>query len=312
MSPFAAALSVADFLAAFDAAPEDAALFAAEAARHDFHYRRLDQAERDAVILSVLRKLDSFTQVGEHRHDIWEMAWAEVGHRYDDSGGELSALEPSFIAGTRHIRLGGDYALPLDPSFEFSFFRVLRSWLFRKYLGDSQHVYEFGCGSGFNLASLAQLAPDKHLVGLDWARPAVRLIDRVAARYGFPLRGRHFDFFHPDPDLTLEPDAVAMTFCALEQTGDRCPVFLDWLLERRPALVISMEPILDFYAADSLVDELAMRYHGGRRYLTGYWAWARQAAAAGRIELLKARRLGMGSLYHEGYSLLIWRPSDTC
>lgn len=301
-------LTEADFLAAFDAPAEDAALFAAEVARHDFGYRRFDQAERDALILSVLRKLGSFTQVGEHRHDIWEMAWADVARRYDDSDGDLSALEPSFIAGTPYLRLQGDYAAPVDPAFEFSFFRVLRQWLFRRYLGDTSHVYEFGCGSGFNLATLAQLAPDKHLIGLDWAWPAVDLIDRVAARYGFALQGRRFDFFHPDAGFTFEPDAVAMTFCALEQTGDRCPVFLEWLLERRPALVISMEPVLDFYDPDSLVDELAIRYHTGRGYLTGYLPWLRRQADAGRVELLKARRLGLGSLYHEGYSLLVWRP----
>lgn len=304
-----AALTTADFLAAFDAAPDDAALIDAEVARHDFRYRRLAQAERDAVILSVLRKLGGFTQVGAHRHDIWSMAWADVARRYDDSKGDLSALEPGFIGGTQHIRLLGDYALPVVPGFEFNYFRVLRRWLFGKYLAPHRDVYEFGCGSGFNLVALALAAPDKRLTGLDWAEPAVDLIHRVAEANSLPLTGRRFDFFAPDGDLVLEPGAAVTTFCALEQTGERCTIFLDWLLERRPALVVSMEPVLDFYDPDSLFDDLAIRYHTGRKYLNGYLPWLHAQAAAGRVELLKARRLGMGSLYHEGYSLLIWRPS---
>jgi len=67
--------------------------------------------------------------------------------------------------------------------------------------------------------------------------------------------------------------------------------------------------VLDFYEADSLIDDLAIRYHTRRRYLTGYSAWLTAQAEAGRIELIKARRLRMGSLVHEGFSLLIWRPA---
>lgn len=303
------ALTVGDFLAAFEAEPEDAALFADEVGCHDFRYRRLPQAERDAVILSVLRRLDGFTQVGAHRHDIWQSAWADVARRYDESGSDLAALEPSFIGATPYIRLLGDYAQPLAAGFEFNFFRVLRHWLFAKYLAEPRHVYEFGCGSGFNLVALAQSAPDKRLVGLDWAAPAVDLIARVAADHKLPLEARRFDFFAPDPDMTLEPNTAVMTFCALEQTSERCTIFLDWLLERAPEIVVSMEPVLDFYDPDSLVDDLAIRYHTRRRYLTGYLPWLTAQAEAGRIELIKARRLRMGSLFHEGYSLLIWRPT---
>ncbi len=108
--------------------------------------------------------------------------------------------------------------------------------------------------------------------------------------------------------MALEPHAAVMTFCALEQTSERCTIFLDWLLERRPEIVVSMEPVLDFYEADSLIDDLAIRYHTRRRYLTAICLAHRQAEA-GRIELIKARRLRMGSLFHEGFSLLIWRPA---
>lgn len=302
------ALSVGDFLAAFDAPETESGLIAAEAARHDFRYRRLDPAARDAVLLSVLRKLDGFSRVGEHRSDIWQMAWADVARRYEESRGDLSALEPSFIGNTPYLRLLGDYAVPTDPRFEFNYFRVLRRWLFGTYLADAKHVYEFGCGSGFNLAALAQMRPDCRLVGLDWAPAAVDLVNRFADRHGFALEGRRFDFFHPDPELVLPQGTVALTFCALEQTGPRFEAFVDWLIERRPALVVTMEPVREFYDPERLFDEMALRYHDRRAYLSGYQPRLAALAATGRIELLKAKRLGMGSLYHEGYSLLAWRP----
>jgi SAM-dependent methyltransferase len=302
------AFTVADFLDTFGAPPEDAALIANEVGKYDFRYRRLSQAERDAVILRVLRRLDGFTQVGEHRKDIWEMSWADTAARYDAAGEEIDALEPSFIGGTKEIRLRGDYAVPVAPKFEFNWFRVLRLWLFRRYISGAPQVYEFGCGSGFNLVAMARLAPEARFVGLDWAESAVALINRVAAKHALSLSGRRFDFFHPDPDLKLEPGSVVTTFCALEQTGERCGAFVDWLMTRRPRLVVSMEPIVDFYDPESLFDDMVLRYHGHRQYLSGYLGRIKALSESGRCELVAARRLFMGSLYHEGYSLLIWKP----
>lgn len=302
------ALAVGDFLHAFGASAADAALIAEEVVKHNFSYGRLEQEARDAAILSVLRKLEDAAAAGEHRHCIWEMAWADAARRYDEAGGDLVALEPSFISATPYLRLSGDYAAPVDPRFESNYYRVLRAWLFRKYLRDARDVYEFGCGSGFTLAGLARLMPDCRLVGLDWAQPAVDLINRVADRHRLKLSARRFDFFHPDASMTLAPDAVAMTFAALEQIGSRFRDFADWLIERRPSLVINLEPIAEFYDPDKLFDQLALRYHHKRQYLAGYQPYLAELAKLGRIELVLARRLGMGNLFHEGYSLLIWRP----
>lgn len=301
-------LTAQDFVNAFAAPASDTDLIAAEVAKYDFRYHRLPQAERDALILSILHKLDGFTQVGEHRQSIWEMAWGDVAARYDQSQDDLAALEPSFIGGTGVIRLLGDYARPVTAGFEFGYFRVLRSWLFQRYLKDAARVFEFGCGSGFNLATLAQMAPEKELVGLDWAESACSLINRFAQTHDFNLRGQRFDFFHPSDDVTLGAGSVAMTFCALEQTGDRCGTFVRWLVDKKPDLVISMEPVLDFYDPTSLFDDMVIRYHTHRKYLSGYYPLLKQLEAEKKVEILTARRLQMGSLYHEGYSLLIWKP----
>jgi hypothetical protein len=304
----ASVYSVADFQRAFGARPGDESLIAAEAAKHDFTYHRLPAGERDAVILQVLQRLDGFTRVGEHRHEIWENAWADVARRYDASGGDLASLAPPFMSATPVLRVAGDYARPVDPRFELNWFAVFRHWLFSRHLGAAERVFEFGCGSGFNLTALAGLHPQLRLCGLDWTESVVALVDRIGAQHGLNLRGRRFDFFAPDPDLTLGPGSVALTFAALEQTGDRYEPFLSWLLERRPDLVINMEPAIELYDPTSLVDHLAIRYHQHRGYLNGYFARVQELARRGEAEILDVRRLGFGSQYHEGYSLLIWRP----
>jgi len=206
------------------------------------------------------------------------------------------------------VRLKGDYALVAEAAFENRFFGVLRAWLLGRYLTAGGPVWEFGCGSGFNLVAAAKARPDVTCVGADWSPSAVQLMDDIAAKTGLPLSGQRFDFFHPDPALTLPPNTLAMTFAALEQLGPGFRTFADWLLDQRPRLVISMEPVVDHYDPQSLVDHLAIAYHRHRGYLEGYRGWAHDKAAARQINILADRRIGFGSLSPAAYSILVWSP----
>ena len=302
---------VDDFVSAFQAQSADVtehAAIADEAAKYDFRYRRLTQAERDRVILGILEKLDTFTQVGAHRHAIWESCWSDAKAAFASTKGELTALDPVFMGAHPVVRLGGEFARPDDPKFETHWFRVMRRWLFTRHLTGASQIFEFGCGSGFNLATAAQMFPKAELVGLDWSPSAVELVGEIGKSNGFNLTGRRFDFFDPDPAVAVRPDTVVMTFAALEQTGERFVTFADWLLAKKPKLVLSMEPMLDFYDPASLVDNLAIRYHTRRKYLTGYYAWVKAQADAGRVEIVQSLRSKFGSLYHEAYGVLAWRP----
>lgn len=298
-----------DFARAFGASVNETALFAEEASKYDLGWRRLTKAERDAAILTVLQRLDGFTKVGAHRHDIWTDSWEETRQRYLSSDRSIEALDPPFMGATPIIRLDGDYAMPRDAAFEHYWFRVYRHWLFKKFIGpDVQRFLEFGCGSGFNLATIGKLRPDLELTGLDWAQPAVDLVDQIAEDHDLTLKGRRFDYFNLDKSVDIGPGAVIGTFCSLEQTGTRFRDFFDWIMEAKPNLVISMEPGIENYDTDDLFDYLGWRYVTHREYLNGYFAAVREAAAAGRVEILHDRRPGFGSFFHEGYSTIVWRP----
>lgn len=299
---------VEDFLAAFGAPPEDRALIEEEAGKYDFRWRRLTQQERDDAILSILKRLDGFTKVGEHRHGVWTDSWEETRQRYLKSGQDIEALDPPFMGATPIVRLLGDYAIPANANFEHWWFRVYRQWMFKKFLGDSQRFLEFGCGSGFNLATIGKLKPNLELTGLDWAQPAVDLVNQVAADHKLNLTGRRFDYFNLDKSVDISSGAAIGTFCSLEQTGTRYKDFLAWIMESKPDLVISMEPGIENYDTDDLFDYLGWRYVSHREYLNGYFTDVRKAAADGKAEILHDRRPGFGSFYHEGYSTIVWRP----
>src|SRR5438876_6934701 len=275
----------------------------------DFRFRRLTAGERSTVLRDVLARIASpeFDVAGPDRHAKWERGWSEnlEGLR---EGKDLDALVPRYMRPGQPVRLDRDYVMPFDPSFELQWFALFRRWLFRTYFEAADVVYEFGCGSGFNLAECARLYPTKEYVGLDWAHASTEIVNELGERFGWRMRGVPFDFFNPDPSVKIRDNAVVFTVGALEQTGANHGAFLDYLLDAAPALVVHVEPIVEWYDADHPVDDAAIRFHRRRGYWSGFPARLRALEAAGRVRILKTQRAHFGSLYIEGYSQLIWMP----
>lgn len=273
----------------------------------DFRYRVLRGDERDEVILQVLQKLALDRQVigTEERTQVWQDGWSE-NLRAFSAGGDLRALIPQFIRPRQVVRFAGEYIRPANPDFELDYFSVFRLWLFETYLAPFEHVYEFGCGTGFNLVALGQLFPEKNLYGLDFVPSAVELVNRVGASTGLRLTGRRFNMVSPDPSLRLADRSAVLTIGSVEQLASQFEAFLEFLLAQRPGLCINVEPTVELYDEARLLDYLAALFHRKRGYTEGLLPRLRELDKQGRLKLGKVKRLGFGSLMMEGYSCFVW------
>lgn len=76
-------------------------------ATKDFQYKILKGRSRDEIILTVLKKIDSDTQIigSSMRTQVWESGWAENLKEYMESDNDLSKLIPKFIRSNQVIRL---------------------------------------------------------------------------------------------------------------------------------------------------------------------------------------------------------------
>jgi SAM-dependent methyltransferase len=277
---------------------------------HDSSYRTLAGEERDHILLNVLKQIDAnqFSLAGPEGKERWEKGWAENSDSFLESGGDASQLIPKYIRLGQPLRMDQTYVEPSDPNFELNWYEVFRLWLSQTYLADAKTVYEFGCGSGFNLAVLAQLYPDKRYFGLDWASSSVDIVNELGKFRGWDRHGHLFDFFSPDRSVRIEENSTVLTIGALEQTGVDYEPFLQYLLESSPSLCVNIEPIVEWYEEDTLVDYAAIQFHLKRNYWWGFPARLKELEQAGKVEILKAKRSCFGSLYIESYSQLIWRP----
>jgi SAM-dependent methyltransferase len=275
-----------------------------------FEYEIPDTDSRDRIILSVLKHLASEkpTKVGAQRAEIWESCWAENLNRYISADHNPDKLLPDFIRTGQPVRLRQQYVIPKAAGFEANFLQVCRAYLFDRFFKDVASVYEFGCGSGFNLVALADQFPGKRMFGLDWSKSANETVNLLRSNLGIDITGRNFDFFAPDSSLKLDNKCGVLTMCALEQVGIRHETFINFVLAQRPGICLHMEPLVDLYDENNLIDHLAIIYHKKREYLSGFLPYLKHLAASGKIEIIDTRRMFFGSLYHEGYSFVAWRP----
>jgi len=287
--------------------PDDCRAFIA---KNDFRYEILTGKERDKVILSVLKKIESDQQIigAPERQTAWEKGWEENLQDFVKSGHDLNKLVPKFIRPNQAIRLDQNYIMPANPNFELDYFSVYRLWLFKKYLKDLKSIYEFGCGSGFNLAVLAQLYPGKKLYGLDFVPSSVNLVNKLGKVYGWNITGHLFDMLRPDESFKIEDNSAIFTIGTVEQLASNFEPFLQFVLKRSPELCLHVEPTIELYDENNLVDYLAMKFHRKRGYTENYLTRLRELEAQKRIEILKVKRPFWGSLYMEGYSYMAWRP----
>ena len=278
--------------------------------RHDFSYREIVGDERDKLILEVLKRIDRDQQVigAEERKEVWHKGWDANLQEFLSSNFALEALVPKFIRPGQPVRLKRSFVLPNNPDFELRFVEVVRSWIFEEFFAPFSNVYEFGCGTGFNLVALAQRFPDKKLFGSDFVQSSVDLVNGIARQYKLNLSATLFDMISPNPAYRILPSSALFTFGAIEQLASRFEGFVAFLLKQKPALCLHIEPTLELYDDAQLIDFLAIKFHRKRGYTAGFLPMLQGLAAEGRVEIKRVKRLYFGSLFMEGYSLIVWRP----
>jgi hypothetical protein len=122
------------------------------------------------------------------------------------------------------------------------------------------------------------------------------------------MYGKNFNYFKPDRQFKLNGNSAVYTVASLEQIGSNHDQFISYLLEQKPALVVNIEPIEELLQSNDRIDQLSVDYFKKRNYLKGYLTALRNLEAAGKVSIIDAQRTFIGSLFIEGYSVVVWAP----
>lgn len=275
---------------------------------NDFDYRIVENDEREKLLLKALKRFDTgkLSISGKIKKDIWKKGWDENLEEFLISG-NLEHLIPKFVRKCEPLRLNGkDYIHARDPNIETNFVTLLRLYLFEKYFYNIDVAYEFGCGTGLNLIALAKLYPKMEINGFDWVSPSIEILTQLRKKFGYNLNGYLFDMFHPNMDFEIKPRSGLFTIGAMEQLGNDYKEFLNFILHKKPSVIINIETIYELYNSNSIFDYVSKRYLEKRNWLRGYYSDLLDLKEKGQIEILDVQR-PFGSFYHDGYSFIVWK-----
>ena len=276
---------------------------------YDFKYEEMAESERDGWLKKIVEVLldEVVIKAGQHRLNQWDDGWGANLAKFKATK-NLESLNPGYHGKYPVLRLKQQFIKPLSEGFERNSLYLIEDWLFDKYLRKAETIYEFGCGTGHNLFHLRQINPAARLYGLDWSASSQKIMEEVKqAGLDTNIYGRQFDFFHPDFNFALRPNAYVYTVAALEQIGDKFLPWLDYLRSNKPKLCFHIEPLAEFLDPNNLLDCLSLAYFKKRNYLSGYAAHLKALAATGEIVIMEAKRSYIGSLFIDGYSVMVWR-----
>ena len=282
----------------------------ADVSLNDLSYRVLVGEEKDREILAAIKRIENDTQVvaTAGRTQVWQNGWNENLQEFIASNYDLKSLYPKYFRKGVPLRLNQQFIKSENQNLESVLWNILRVWLFITYFSSVKTIYEFGCGTGQNLVSLAKLYPNKKLFGLDFVSSSVNLINLIHEKHGLNIQGQLFDMIHPDYNFTLKSESAVFTAFSIEQTGNQYEDFINYILRNNVALCVHIEPLAEVYDQENLIDYLAYKFHSKRNYPNGLIKLLKELESDGRIVIDKIRRYYFGNLNHEGYNVIVWRP----
>lgn len=278
-------------------------------AQRDFSYSEVHDGELAALVTDVDSAIERDTKIvgTSERRAVWEAGWQQHRRQFL-AGGDVTTLKPMFLKERAPMRWNGRYIRSPNPDFEHDFLDVLRTWLIANYLEPFDPVYEFGCGTCETLLAVSTAFPQKRLRGFDFTESAAALANDLGSQLRRQIEGRVFDLIHPDYSVALERSSAVLTLVTIEQLAGKFEPFLAYLLHWKPGICVHVEPIPELYAAGDDFDARALRFHRKRRYSEGFLPALQELEKRTKLELLHVKRCNFGSLFHEGYSVVVWRP----
>lgn len=271
-------------------------------------YASLEKSERDICILNILKTLDNdLVKTGKHRFDEWNKGWEENLHLYEETN-DVKTLIPKYHGKFNIIRWKSDFIKSEVDLFDYKLHICLVDSILLNYIGENENIFEFGCGPGYHLLRLGKYQKNLNLFGCDWALSSQKILNSINTKENSNIKAINFDFYNPNYDIFVPENSIFYTIAALEQISDKYFDFIDFILDKKPNLVINMEPISELLDDTNLIDHLSIKYFEKRNYLKNFLPYLEHLESIGKVEIIKKQRIYYGSMFVEGHSLIVWRP----
>lgn len=276
----------------------------------------LSKKERDSCILKILKTLEdkNLVQAGRKRQNDWFKGWEQNLRNFHISN-DIKDLIPKYYNKYPFIRYRSELYRAKNEKAELNSVRILINYIADIYLKDFEEIIEIGAGTCHHILELSKnLKHNPTFYALDWSESTTLIADRLKEKNHIKsINSFKFDFFNPSWNKEIKlpkgNQSAIYSFAALEQIGQEFHNLFNFIKDKiKPKIIIHLEPIAELLPQDELLSYLSIKYFYKRNYLNGYYSFLKQKEKEGEIIIHHASRMPFGSLFIEGYSLIVWSP----
>ena len=130
--------------------------------KFDLSYYKIKETDFQKEILAALKRIQYDTQKVDNpeRADVWENGWGENLRDFEDSL-DIDDLIPKYFRPDIPFRLQGHLVKSNNTRFEYELGNIIKQCLYEMYAADVEDIYDFGCGTGYNLIQIGKMFPEK-------------------------------------------------------------------------------------------------------------------------------------------------------
>lgn len=273
-------------------------------------YNYLNKNEHNNYLQKIIKALieTNIKKSGKEYKNKWEKGWDENYYKFKKSSNFLDLI-PKYFFKEKVSRIGNDLIKTKQKYFDYKILNLITSYIFEKYLKNEKKIVELGYGTGHNLLNLNSFNNKAELYGLDWASSSQKILKLISIKHP-NIRGYKFDYFNPkfSNNLNLSKKKwCCYTIASLEQIGDNFKKYVNFLIKNKPKLVINIEPINELMDKTLILDYLSVKYSQKRNYLEGYFSYLKILEKKKIIKFIEVKKSYFGSLYINGYSIIVWK-----
>jgi hypothetical protein len=269
---------------------------------------RVTPSELSVIELNLKNLIEKFTNTRSRNIQKWEIGWKENLIEIINTNDFERALIPKYLTKSKNLRVNGKYYKTSHLNdIPVIHHHVVASLLRKLPEMDFDKIVELGAGSCNNAKLIHNLFPNTPLLLTDWSNESISIANHLTTLISNKISGAFYDFFALENTVDLS-NCLVITVHSLEQIGNDMSV-LERILEKKPKLILNIEPIVEDYEPMSESGSLLIKLHNRREYFAGFPSWLRNKAQSGKLRVLQSGKVRIGTEISEPYSFFIWEPT---
>ena len=258
-------------------------------------------------IIKIIFITKKFRVVNKNSVNVWNKGWREIYEKIKNKKFTEDLLKPQYFS-LHPIMRYNDMYIQSSKYFSYQMDQLIRKLVLYKFIKKTKKIIELGSGTGNNQLLINKIFPNIEQVASDWSDSSISINKLLAKKINKKIITVKFNMvdLRGWNKFDITKDTLLLTTHSLEQISDNSYGLLKKILNSKIRRIINIEPIIENYNQDNLLDFLAISFHKKKNYLVNWLTNLRKLEQEKKIRFIFNKRFKFGDKFHEAYSIIVW------